>query len=181
MTRARGFSWASCTPTCRCRRTTRGVALRHLSRVHRRLPDAGHRRAVHTRRTALHFLSDDRNARLDSDRVSHAIGNRIYGCDDCQLFCPWNKFAKPTGENDFAPRHGLATADLGRTCSPGTRIPGWRTPKAVRFDASVTKCWLRNIAVGLGNAKTTPAVIAALNSRRTMRLGAGYRACRVGA
>src|SRR5690606_36052924 len=40
------------------------------------------------------------------------MGNRVFGCDDCQLVCPWNKFAKPTGEQDFSPRHQLDQADL---------------------------------------------------------------------
>ncbi len=43
----------------------------------------------------------------DPVEFRRAIGNRIYGCDDCQLVCPWNKFARPTAEKDFAVRHGL--------------------------------------------------------------------------
>lgn len=93
-----------------------------------------------------------------------AMGNRIYGCDDCQLFCPWNKFAQPTAEQDFAPRHGLDTAALielfewseddwlERTAGSAIRRIGYER-------------WLRNIAVALGNAPGSPELIAALKSR----------------
>jgi len=94
-----------------------------------------------------------------------AMGNRIYGCDDCQLFCPWNKFAKPTAEADFAPRHGLDSAQL-------TELFLWNEETWLKkTEGSAIRRlgherWLRNIAVALGNANTTPEVIAALNARR---------------
>jgi len=94
-----------------------------------------------------------------------AIGNRIYGCDDCQLFCPWNKFAKPTTEKDFAPRHGLNSAQL-------TDLFSWSEQTWLeKSEGSAMRRigferWLRNIAVALGNAHTTPEVIAALASRQ---------------
>lgn len=93
-----------------------------------------------------------------------AIGNRIYGCDDCQLVCPWNKFARPTVEGDFAVRNGLDAAPLHE-------LFAWseaRFDDAMRGSAIARighERWLRNLAVSLGNAPTSPEIIAALQAR----------------
>lgn len=94
-----------------------------------------------------------------------AMGNRVYGCDDCQLFCPWNKFAKPTAEADFAPRHGLDSADLAELFSWNEET--WlRKTEGSAIRRIGFERWLRNIAVALGNAKSTSEVIAALRARQ---------------
>ena len=92
------------------------------------------------------------------------IGNRVFGCDDCQLVCPWNRFAKATQEDDFQPRHGLDNSSLAelfmwteeqfltRTQGSPIRRTGYER-------------WLRNLAVGLGNAPSTIPVLEALNAR----------------
>lgn len=93
------------------------------------------------------------------------IGNRIYGCDDCQLVCPWNRFSSPGTETDFAVRHGLDASEL-------LRLFRW---DAAAFERQLQgtpiyrighECWLRNIAVALGNAPVSTVIIEALEEKR---------------
>lgn len=92
------------------------------------------------------------------------IGNRVFGCDDCQLVCPWNRFAQLCVESDFSVRHGLDTPQL-------VSLFGWTEPEFCEKVSGMSirrigyECWLRNIAVALGNTRTSATVVAALRAR----------------
>jgi epoxyqueuosine reductase len=92
------------------------------------------------------------------------MGNRIYGCDDCQLVCPWNKFARPPSSDAFDPRLGLDASSL-------VDLFAWTAEEfEERLRGSAIRRigherWLRNIAVALGNAPTSSTVVQALRAR----------------
>ena len=117
-------------------------------------------------RRCIAYLTIEHEGAIDEE-LRPLIGNRIFGCDDCQLVCPWNKFAKTTDEPDFRARNDLDTASL-------TDLFAWdETEFLQRTEGSPIRRsgharWLRNLAIALGNAPTTPGVIAALHSRRAV-------------
>lgn len=114
-------------------------------------------------RRCISYLTIELKGAIPED-LRPLIGNRVFGCDDCQLVCPWNRFAKPTQEDDFQPRHRLDNSSLAelfmwtedeflaRTLGSPIRRTGYER-------------WLRNLAVGLGNAPSTIAVLEALRAR----------------
>lgn len=93
------------------------------------------------------------------------VGNRIYGCDDCQLVCPWNKFARQTAEGDYAPRNDLEAPDLVALFEWSEK-DFYRLTEGSAIRRIGYECWLRNIAVALGNAPSSDRVVGALESRR---------------
>ncbi|MET7014478.1 tRNA epoxyqueuosine(34) reductase QueG [Uliginosibacterium flavum] len=114
-------------------------------------------------RRCISYLTIEHAGAIPED-LRPLIGNRVYGCDDCQLACPWNRFAQPTQEADFAVRNGLDRATL-------VELFAWTEDEfKTRLAGSAIyrighERWLRNLAVGLGNAPSTPTVIAALQAR----------------
>ena len=114
-------------------------------------------------RRCISYLTIELKGSIPED-LRPLMGNRIYGCDDCQLICPWNRYAQLTDEADFNPRHYLHTPEL---------LSLWQWDEDTfneRLQGSPIRrigheCWLRNIAVALGNAQADAAVIEALEWR----------------
>ena len=115
-------------------------------------------------RRCISYLTIEHEGSIDEE-LRPLMGNRIYGCDDCQLVCPWNKFAKRSDEPDFRARNDLDKASLAE-------LFAWEEDEFLRrsegsaIRRSGHERWLRNIAIALGNAPTTPEVLAALATRR---------------
>lgn len=114
-------------------------------------------------RRCISYLTIELKDSIPTD-LRPLIGNRVYGCDDCQIACPWNRFAEVTQQPDFHVRHGLDDISL-------VELFGWdeATFKQRMAGSAIYRIgyeqWLRNLAVGLGNAPTSEEVIAALHSR----------------
>jgi len=94
-----------------------------------------------------------------------AMGNRIYGCDDCQLICPWNRFGKLTQESDFATRHELTSATL-LTLFAWDEATFLEKMQGSAIRRIGYQAWLRNLAVAMGNADYTPEIQTALQNAR---------------
>jgi len=114
-------------------------------------------------RRCISYLTIEHHGSIDP-ALRPLIGNRVFGCDDCQLVCPWNKFAQLTGEADFQPRHGLDDAGLVELFrwdeATFLRNTGGSAIRRVGYER-----WLRNLAVALGNGPSSDAAVAALRSR----------------
>ena len=115
-------------------------------------------------RRCISYLTIEHHSAIPVE-LRPALGNRIYGCDDCQLVCPWNKFARAAAHPDFKVRHGLDAPRLAA-------LSGWTEAEfELRMRGSAIyrigyERWSRNIAVALGNAPTSPEVVGALHVRR---------------
>ena len=114
-------------------------------------------------RKCIAYLTIEHKGSIDTS-LRKKIGNRVFGCDDCQLICPWNRYAKLGADDDFKPRHQLDNSQLldlflwteqqflDRTAGSAIRRVGY-------------KRWLRNISVGLGNSHNDLRIIEALQQR----------------
>ena len=115
-------------------------------------------------RRCISYLTIEHKGSIPT-HLREAMGNRVFGCDDCQIVCPWNRFAQRSPEAEFAPRHGLdeaAIADLLRwdEATFNARTTGMAI-RRVNYQQ-----WLRNLAVAAGNAPPDRAIVAALRERR---------------
>ena len=114
-------------------------------------------------RRCISYLTIEHKSAIPEE-LRALIGNRVYGCDDCQSVCPWNRFAQPTRETDFATRNGLDDATLVGLFS-WTEVQFGERMRGSPIRRIGYERWLRNLAVGLGNAPTSVEVVAALRAR----------------
>ncbi len=115
-------------------------------------------------RRCISYLTIELKGAIPED-LRPLIGNRVFGCDDCQIVCPWNRFARPSEQGDFRPRHQLDSAELASLFRWSEEEFLSRTEGSPLRRAGYER-WLRNLAVGLGNAPSSIAVIEALELRR---------------
>ncbi|WP_236199031.1 tRNA epoxyqueuosine(34) reductase QueG [Pseudomonas pseudonitroreducens] len=115
-------------------------------------------------RRCISYLTIELKGSIPED-LRPLIGNRVFGCDDCQMVCPWNRFARATDQHDFQPRHSLDNAALAELFLWTEEEFLSRTEGSPLRRAGYER-WLRNLAVGLGNAPSTIPVIEALRARR---------------
>ena len=115
-------------------------------------------------RRCISYLTIEKRGTIDVE-FREAMGNRVFGCDDCQQFCPWNRYASPTSEPDFAPRHQLHDIEL-------LALFGWDEETFLeRTQGSPIRRtgyagWQRNLSIGLGNAAYNPDIVSALEQSR---------------
>jgi epoxyqueuosine reductase len=115
-------------------------------------------------RRCISYLTIEHHSAIP-DELRAAIGNRIYGCDDCQLVCPWNKFARAAAHPDFKVRHALDAPALAELFLWSAAQFEERMRGSAIHRLGYVR-WSRNIAVALGNAPTSAAVTSALEARR---------------
>ena len=162
-------------------RRARQRALRLVPHVHRRVPDAGHRRALtSSTRAAASRISRSSCAAAIPEELRRAIGNRIFGCDDCQLFCPWNKFAQRDERRRLrgAPRARRQRAR--RAVRVDASRNGEHAPKAARCAAPATKAGSAT-SPSRSATRRPSAPYAALRRARRRSVRARARARGVGA
>ena len=111
-------------------------------------------------RRCISYLTIEHRSEIPVE-FREAIGNRIYGCDDCQLVCPWNRFAKYTSEVDFQPRHGLDHISL-LDCYRWSEAEFLQKMEGSAIRRIGYQCWLRNIVIALGNASRDPHIESVL-------------------
>lgn len=114
-------------------------------------------------RRCISYLTIELKGSIPSE-LRPLIGNRIYGCDDCQMICPWNRFAQKTAESDFAVRNGLDDIALAELFAWDEATFASKLAGSPIYRIGHEQ-WLRNIAIALGNAPASPAVLSALKSR----------------
>ena len=115
-------------------------------------------------RRCISYLTIEHQGAIPA-QLRTALGNRVYGCDDCQLVCPWNKFASAAAHPDFKVRHALDRSRLADLFAWTEAQFEERMRGSAIYRIGYER-WSRNVAVALGNAPSSPAVVAALSARR---------------